>query len=183
MAKNLLEYLKMIKKLTTLKLASKKQITSKTCLGLVLLMTIAGCSDDVGKVSLGLFTTKDVVIKAKQDPVVKGVTCHISHIEADLDFSDPSDMSIACRQTGEISAHDLAKIDRSQNGEVVFKESKSILFKSLKVRRIYDTENKTLIYLSYSTKESSGSHHHSLSTVPLYNTKAWQWALAQEIKN
>lgn len=183
MAKNLLEYLKMIKKLTTLKLASKKSMVSKTCLGLVLLMTIAGCSDDVGKVSLGLFTTKDVVIKAKQDPVVKGVTCHISHIEADLDFSDPSDMSIACRQTGEISAHDLAKIDRSQNGEVVFKESKSILFKSLKVRRIYDAENKTLIYLSYSTKESSGSHHHSLSTVPLYNTKAWQWALAQEIKN
>jgi len=158
-------------------------MSSKIGLGLIALIAIAGCSDDVGKVSLGLFTTKDVVIKAQQDPRVKGVTCHISHIEANLDFSDPSDMSIACRQTGEITAEDLAKIDRSKNGEVVFKESKSILFKSLKVRRIYDVENKTLIYLSYSTKESSGSHHHSLSTVPLYNTKAWQWALAQEIKN
>lgn len=172
----------MIKKINSSK-KSKTVVSTKISLGLVLLMTLAACSDDVGKVSLGFFTTKDVVINAKQDPVVKGVTCHISHVEADLDFSDPSDMSIACRQTGEISAADLAKIDRSKNGEVVFKESKSILFKSLKVRRIYDAENKTLIYLSYSTKESSGSHHHSLSTVPLYNTKAWQWALAQKSSN
>jgi len=138
-----------------------------------LAMLLTACSDDVGKVSLGLFTTKDVVIEAKQDPKIKGVTCHISHIEADLDFSDPSDMSIACRQTGEINALDIANIDKSKNGEIVFKESKSILFKSLKVRRIYDAKHQSLIYLSYSTKESSGSHHHSISTVPLYGTKAW----------
>ena len=141
---------------------------------LSLSVIFSGCSDNVGKVSLGLFTTKDVVIEAKQDPIVKGVTCHISHIEADLDFSDPSDMSIACRQTGEITAEQIAQIDKSKNGEVVFKQSKSILLKSLKVRRIYDEKHNSLIYLSYSTKESSGSHHHSLSTVPLYKTKAWQ---------
>ena len=146
------------------------------------LFLLNACSDDVGKVSLGLFTTKDVVIVAKQDPIVKGVTCHISHVEANLDFSDPSDMSIACRQTGPITAEQLAVIDKSKNGEVVFKESKSILFKSLKVRRIYDAEHKSLIYLSYSTKESSGSHHHSLSTVPLYKTEAWQWANTNLVK-
>ncbi len=137
---------------------------------------ISGCSDDVGKVSLGLFTTKDVVIEAKKDPKIPGVTCHISHIEADLDFSDPSDMSIACRQTGDILPEQIARIDTSKNGEVVFKESKSILFKSLKVRRIYDAKNQSLIYLSYSTKESSGSHHHSISTVPLYGSSAWKKA-------
>jgi CreA protein len=147
------------------------------------IVCLSACSDDVGKVSLGLFTTKDVVIEANQDPIVTGVTCHISHVEANFDFSDPSDMSIACRQTGEITADQLAKIDRSLNGEVIFKQSKSILFKSLKVRRIYDHKHKTLIYLSYSTKESSGSHHHSLSTVALYNTKAWPWALSQNNKN
>ncbi|SEK87456.1 CreA protein [Colwellia chukchiensis] len=160
------------------KKAATKWLTSGV--GVALLLALSACSDDVGKVSLGLFTTKDVVIKAQQDPIISGVTCHISHVEADLDFSDPSDMSIACRQTGEITAQALAQIDRSKNGEVIFKESKSILLKNLKVRRIYDAENKTLIYLSYSTKESSGSHHHALSTVPLYNTHAWQWALAQQ---
>ncbi len=143
-------------------------------------VTLSACSDDVASVSLGLFTTKDVVVNSQQDPIIKGVTCHISHVEADLDFSDPSDMSIACRQTGPITAEQLQEIDRSKSGEVVFKSSKSVLFKSLKVRRIYDAKTRTLLYLSYSTKESSGSHHHALSTVPLYNTKAWQWAQEQE---
>lgn len=137
---------------------------------------LTACSDDAGKVSLGLFTTKDVVIKSEQDPKIPGVTCHISHVEANLDFSDPSDMSIACRQTGPIFASHLEQIDLSKNGEIIFRESTSILFKSLKVRRIYDKKSNTLMYLSYSTKETSGSHHHALSTVPLYKTQAWSWA-------
>lgn len=144
------------------------------------LILLSGCSDDAASVSLGLFTTKDIKVVSQQDPLISGVTCHISHIEANLDFADPSDMSIACRQTGPITADQLKQIDRSKSGEVVFKSSKSILFKSLKVRRIYDTPTRTLLYLSYSTKESSGSHHHALSTVPLYNTDAWQWAQSQE---
>lgn len=138
-----------------------------------LALGLSACGDDVGKVSLGLFTTKDVVIDARKDPLIPGVTCHISRVEADLSLADPSDMSIACRQTGPILAADLAKIDTSKNGEVVFKESLSILFKSLKVRRILDKENQTLLYLSYSTKETNGSHKHALSTVPLYGTGAW----------
>ena len=134
---------------------------------------LTGCGDDVGKVSLGLFTTKDVIIDAKQDPKIPGVTCHISRIEANLDFADPSDMGISCRQTGPISAADIAKIDKSKHGEVVFTESLSTLFKTLKVRRIYDAPNQTLLYLSYSTKETNGSHKHALSTVPLYGSQAW----------
>lgn len=160
-----------------------KNFKTKISAVILLAVSVASCSDNVGKVSLGMFTTKDVIIEAKQDPIVTGVTCHISHVEADLDFSDPSDMSIACRQTGEITAEQLNKIDRSKNGDIVFKQSKSILFKSLKVRRIYDAEHKSLIYLSYSTKESSGSHHHSLSTVALFNTKAWEWANTQKADN
>ncbi|MCL1094849.1 CreA family protein [Shewanella kaireitica] len=142
-------------------------------LGVIASATLVGCGDDVGKVSLGLFTTKDVIIDARHDPKVAGVTCHISRIEANLSLADPSDMSISCRQTGPISAADIADIDKSKNGEVVFKASLSVLFKTLKVRRIYDAENQTLLYLSYSTKETNGSHKHALSTVPLYGTQAW----------
>jgi len=144
------------------------------------LLMITACSDDAASVSLGLFTTKDIKVISQQDPLVKGVTCHISHIEANLDFADPSDMSISCRQTGPITADQLQAIDRSKSGDVVFKSSKSILFKSLKVRRIYDAKTRSLLYLSYSTKESTGSHHHALSTVPLYNTQAWSWAQTQK---
>lgn len=146
----------------------------KILLAAVTTFLASGCSDDVGSVSLGLFTTKDIKIEAYADPKIPGVTCHISHVEANLDFADPSDMSIACRQTGPILTADIQSIDTGKNGEVVFKESKSIFFKSLKIRRIYDQEHQSLIYLSYSTKETEGSHKHSMSTVPLWGTKAWQ---------
>lgn len=147
----------------------KKWLLIFTALGL------AACSDkEVADVSLGLFTTKDIKIQTFNDPKIPGVTCHISHIEANLDFADPSDMSIACRQTGEITAAMLQDIDTSKNGEVIFSTSKSVLFKHLKIRRILDSSSQTLLYLSYSTKETTGSYKHSLTSVPLWGTSAWQ---------
>ncbi|WP_156896389.1 CreA family protein [Aestuariibacter salexigens] len=135
---------------------------------------LTACSDsEVGDVSLGVFTTKDIKIDALVDPVVTGVTCHVSSIEANLSFSDPSDSAIACRQTGPITKAMLTSIDKSDSGEVVFRKSKSVFFKYMKIRRIYDADAQTLIYLSYSTKETSGSFKHSISTVPLWNTDAY----------
>lgn len=136
---------------------------------------LAGCGQkEVGDISLGAFTTKDIKLNTLNDPIVTGVTCHVSSIEADLDFSDPSDSSIACRQTGEITTAMIQQIDKSKSGEVVFKKSKSVFFKSMKIRRIYDPESQTLMYVSYSTKETEGSFKHSLSTVPLWGTAAYQ---------
>ncbi|HIF9202027.1 TPA: CreA family protein [Photobacterium damselae] len=135
---------------------------------------LSGCGgDEVGDVSLGAFTTKDIKLNSLVDPDVPGVTCHIASIEANLSLADPSDSSISCRQTGEITPEMIAQIDKSKSGEVVFKKSKSIFFKSMKIRRIFDAEHQTLMYLSYSTKETSGSFKHSLSTVPLWGTKAY----------
>ncbi|GAA6185336.1 MULTISPECIES: CreA family protein [Alteromonadaceae] len=146
----------------------------KLIIVLLATVSISACSDnEVGDVSLGVFTTKDIKLDALQDPIVTGVTCHISSIEANLDLSDPSDSSIACRQTGEITAQMINQIDKSDSGEVVFKKSKSIFFKNMKVRRIFDPKSQTLMYLSYSTKETSGSYKHSLSTVPLWGTAAY----------
>lgn len=146
----------------------------KRLLTLSLVTLLAGCgADEVGDVSLGMFTLKDIKLNMLVDPEVPGVTCHIASIEADLSFADPSDSSISCRQTGEITPEMIANVDKSKSGEVVFKKSKSIFFKSMKIRRIFDEDNQTLMYLSYSTKESSGSHKHSLSTVPLWGTKAY----------
>ncbi len=101
-------------------------------------------------------------------------------MEADFSLADPSDSSISCRQTGDITPEMIAKIDKSKSGEVVFRKSKSIFFKSMKVRRIYDSENQTLLYLSYTTKETEGSFKHSLSTVPLWGTKAYSAAVVIE---
>ncbi|WP_214000758.1 CreA family protein [Arsukibacterium sp.] len=147
----------------------------------LLLLVLAGCDkNEVGDVSLGVFTTKDIKLDAIVDPVVTGVTCHVSSIEANLDFADPSDSAIACRQTGDITAQMIAQIDKSNSGEVLFTKSKSIFFKSMKIRRIFDAENQTLMYVSYSTKETSGSFKHSLSTVPLWGTKAYDATKLQQ---
>ncbi|NKF50482.1 CreA family protein [Shewanella sp. WXL01] len=155
----------------------KKLSKVLACLSVITTIgALSACSDDVGKVSLGVFTTKDIKLNHMNDPIVTGVTCHVASIEADLDLADPSDSSISCRQTGEITLDMIAAIDKSKSGEVVFKKSKSIFFKSMKIRRIYDADNQTLMYVSYSTKETSGSYKHSLSTVPLWGTKAYQAA-------
>ncbi|MCG9553615.1 CreA family protein [Vibrio sp. Isolate31] len=135
---------------------------------------LAGCSDnEVGDVSLGFFTMKDIKMSSLDDDKIPGVTCHIASIEANLSLSDPSDSSISCRQTGEITPEMIAQVDKSKSGEVVFKQSKSIFFKTMKVRRIYDAKNQSLLYLSYTTKETEGSFKHSLSTVPLWGTAAY----------
>jgi CreA protein len=141
---------------------------------------LVGCSDnEVGDVSLGMFTMKDIKISNLDDDKIPGITCHIASVEANLSLSDPSDSSISCRQTGDITPEMLATIDKSKSGEVVFKKSKSIFFKTMKVRRIYDADNQTLLYLSYTTKETEGSFKHSLSTVPLWGTKAYQAPVAK----
>lgn len=139
------------------------------------LLLLSGCSDnEVGDVSLGLFTTKDIKIDSFTDPDIPGVTCHVASIEANLSLADPSDSSIACRQTGDITPAMLAEIDKSDSGDVIFRKSKSVLFKNMKIRRILDKKSQTLMYLAYSTKETSGSFKHSLSTVPLWGTSAYQ---------
>jgi len=146
----------------------------KIALIALLTSSLAGCDrNEVGDVSLGIFTTQDIKIDLLVDPIVTGVTCHIASIEDNLSLADPSDSSIACRQTGAITPEMIHKIDKSNSGDVVFKKSKSIFFKTMKIRRIFDKKTQTLMYIAYSTKETSGSFKHSLSTVPLWGTKAY----------
>ena len=137
-------------------------------------LALSGCGEeDVGDVSLGIFTFKDIKINRFVDPIVTGVTCHVASIEANLSFSDPSNNSIECHRTGPITRQMIEAIDKSKSGEVIFKRSKSVLLKNMKIRRIYDAESQTLLYVAYSTKETSGSFHHSLSAIPLFGTDGY----------
>ncbi|TIP82971.1 MAG: CREA protein, partial [Mesorhizobium sp.] len=110
---------------------------------------------------------------AIKDPKVEGVTCHVSYFDRGVIdrlqkgnwFEDPSDSSIACRQTGPITIGD---IDMSEAGEEVFKQGISLIWKKQVVNRIYDKANETLIYLSHSRQVQDGSAKMSVTTVPLY---------------
>lgn len=79
-----------------------------------------------------------------------------------------SNASIACRQTGPI---EIGDIDRDKDGEDVFRTSRSIILKSLRVKRIYDEKNQTLIYLAHAAELTDGSAKLAISTVPLYGTE------------
>ncbi len=123
------------------------------------------------------FAGNEIKVQALSDPKVAGVTCHLSHFDRGFWdrvakgnwFEDPSNASIACRQTGPISMGD---IDLDKNGEEVFSQRMSLVFKSIAVRRIYDAENNTLIYVVYSRRPIEGSAKMSISTISLFGTEA-----------
>lgn len=132
-------------------------------------------ADRVGKVGVD-WTGNDIVIDAVPDPKVQGVTCHVTYFDRGIIdrlskgnwFEDPSNSSIACRQTGPIVIGD---IDLDQGGEEVFKAGLSLIWKSLVVNRVYDRKNDTLIYLIHSREVVDGSAKMAISTVPLYNQR------------
>ncbi|TRL37479.1 CreA family protein [Rhizobium straminoryzae] len=127
----------------------------------------------VGKVGVD-WMGNDIIIDALTDPKVSGVTCHVTYFDRGmLDrlkngnwFEDPSNNSIACRQTGPI---EIGNIDLSKDGEEVFKQGMSLIWKKLVVNRIYDKANNTLIYLVHSRQLTDGSAKMAISTVPLFN--------------
>ena len=129
-------------------------------------------AEEVGRVGVD-WVGNDIIVEAIPDPDVQGVTCHMSYYERSLIdrvsqgnwFEDPSNSSIACRQTGPIVIGD---IDRDEDGEEVFSERQSIILKSLIVTRVYDEENQVLIYLAHASEITEGSAKMSISTVPLW---------------
>lgn len=126
---------------------------------------------DVGEVSTNfrwLGPNDKVVVDGFDDPDVAGVACHISRaqrggVSGGLGFAeDPSDASIACRQIGPIVFR-----KKLSDGERVFDERRSIIFKSLQVVRFFDAERKVLVYVSYSDRIFTGSPKNAISSVPL----------------
>lgn len=129
-------------------------------------------SRDVGEVSTAfklLGPNHKIVVSAFDDPKVKGVTCYVARprtggIKGGLGLAeDPSIASVSCVQTGPISF--LKEIDMDESGEEVFDESRSLIFKSLEINRIYDQANGSLVYVVRTTRIIEGSPTTSLSVV------------------
>ncbi len=109
-----------------------------------------------------------VCVESFADPLIPGVTCHVSQartggISGSLGLAqDPSQFSLACRETGPISIP--AKLPKNA---VVFSEDTSILFKETRVIHMWDEANRTLVYLAISRKLIEGAPANSISTVPV----------------
>jgi CreA protein len=102
------------------------------------------------------------------DPVVDGIACHFTvpergGVKGLLGIAEEvSDISLACRQIGPI------KFNRKfSQGDVVFRQSRSLIFKRMQIVRGCDVKRNVLVYLVYSDKLIEGSPKNSTSTVPI----------------
>ena len=102
------------------------------------------------------------------DPVVEGVACHYTTperggISGTLGVAEEvSDISLACRQVGPVKFK-----QKFGQGEVVFSERRSLIFKKMQIVRGCDVKRNTLVYMVYSDRVIEGSPKNSTSSVPL----------------
>lgn len=136
------------------------------------LLPVCASAEQVGNVDVD-WLGNDIVIEAFEDPKISGVTCHVAYFERGLVdrlqkgnwFEDPSNSSISCRQSGPL---EIGDIERDDEGESVFSERRSVVWKSLKVTRIFDDKNQMLVYIAHAREVQDGSAKMSITTIPLY---------------
>ena len=102
------------------------------------------------------------------DPEVEGVACQYTVPErgglagAFGVAEEVSDVSLACRQYGPIRFK--AKFEQ---GDVVFRERRSLIFKKMQIVRGCDVKRNVLVYMVYTDRVIEGSPKNSTSTVPI----------------
>ncbi len=102
------------------------------------------------------------------DPLVEGVACHYTvpergGLKGGLGLAEElSDISLACRQIGPIRFKGAF-----EQGDVVIRERRSLVFKTMQIVRGCDTKRNVLVYLVYSDRVVEGSPKNSTSSVPI----------------
>lgn len=138
---------------------------------LLSLAALPASADTIGCVTTAwklIGSNHKVCVEAFNDPQVPGVTCHVSQartggVAGSFGLAqDPSEFSLACRQTGPIVLP--PKLGKE---ETVFSEDTSILFKETRVVRMWDEKNRVLVYLAISRKLIEGAPASAISTVPV----------------
>lgn len=141
----------------------------------LLTVLLAACgkdnTTDVGKIGVD-WTGNDINVEAVEDPDIKGVVCHVAYFNRSLIdrlqqgnwFEDPSYSAIDCSASGAVT---IGNISTSQGGDDIFKQQRSLIWKSLRVTRVYDKANNSLIYVAHARQVQLGSGKMSLSVVAL----------------
>lgn len=102
------------------------------------------------------------------DPIVEGVACHYTLPEKGGVSGmfgvaeEVSEVSLACRQIGPIRFK-----EKSSQGDVVFRERRSLIWKKMQIVRGCDAKRNVLIYMVYTDKLIEGSPQNSTSSVPI----------------
>jgi CreA protein len=140
-------------------------------LGLLLVLPLALSAEEIGEVSTvfkWVGPNDKIIVEAFDDPKVTGVTCYLSRaktggIKGGVGLAeDRAEASLACRQVGPIAFKGELK-----DGEEVFKERTSLVFKSMQVVRFFDRKRNTLVYLVYSDRIIEGSPQNAVTAIPI----------------
>ncbi|MCK0548608.1 CreA family protein [Pseudomonas syringae] len=136
-----------------------------------LLMPVLVSAEEIGQVStvFKMVGPNDrIVVEAFDDPEVDGVTCYLSRaktggVRGGLGLAeDRAEASIACRQVGPIRFKETLK-----DGDEVFKERTSLVFKTMQVVRFFDKKRNALVYLVYSDRVIEGSPQNAVTAIPI----------------
>jgi len=109
-----------------------------------------------------------LVVYGLDDPLVDGVACHYTAperggIKGTFGVAEEvSDISLACRQVGPVRFN-----EKFEQGDVVFSERRSLIFKRMRIVRGCDARRNTLVYMVYSDRPIEGSPKNSTSSVPI----------------
>ena len=102
------------------------------------------------------------------DPGVDGVACYYTvpergGVKGMLGVAEElSDISLACRQTGPIKIK-----EKFEQGTTMFRQSRSLIFKTMQIVRGCDTKRNTLVYIVYTDRVIEGSPKNSTTAVPI----------------
>ncbi|KAI3436709.1 hypothetical protein D9Q98_006124 [Chlorella vulgaris] len=130
--------------------------------------------DQVAEFATSGFLFKDTVrIVELEDEQVQGIAIYLTDYNRSITerlakdpFSDPSQASLTCVATGPVTIKDEAAISGSE-GKEFFKERKGLNFfqnKNLRIRRVWDANNRVVIYTAYSTRFTGAAEEKELST-------------------
>ena len=102
------------------------------------------------------------------DPIIDGVACHYTVPEKGGVSGmfgvaeEVSEVSLACRQIGPVKFK-----EKAEQGDVVFRERRSLIWKKMQIVRGCDAKRNVLVYLVYTDKLIDGSPQNSTSSVPI----------------
>ncbi|MCJ1884801.1 CreA family protein [Pseudomonas sp. LA21] len=137
---------------------------------LMLLPMLAG-AEEIGEVSTvfkWVGPNDKIVVEAFDDPKVEGVSCYLSRaktggVKGGLGLAeDRAEASISCRQVGPIRF-----VGELKDGEVVFQQRTSLVFKTMQVVRFFDRKRNALVYLVYSDRVIEGSPQNAVTAIPV----------------
>lgn len=144
----------------------------------LLVLLLVGCSksNEIGGVNtkFNFFSSNDtIVVEGFDDLDIEGVSCFLSRAKTGGMAGmvgvaeDTADGSIACVKTKDnIIVPEKIRLGK-ENGAKIFKQSTSLMFKSMQVVRSFDTKRNVATYLVYSDRIIEGSPNNSIAAVYL----------------